>query len=164
VARSIVLGALAWTLLAWPAAAMTTCVVGSKVKLPSGNIATVVSTSGSSCTVGGKDQYGNALDGVWSASMLAPADSGSITVSNNHDLSAGRYQCYGNGNYLFIDLNIKADGSYSDGNGASGRFSYYADGGIDFSGGPFSGYGGEALDGFVYLQQPGTQSRIQCRR
>lgn len=144
-----------------PAAAMQSCVVGEEVFTPGGKRLTVTEVNGGACRVQGKIE-GITFDDWWSASMLEAASSNAIVTSDDRRLFVGTYNCWAGGNYLFIDLVVNSDGSYQDGNGARGEMDYYLDGRIEFGSGPFAGYKGEALDGAVYLTQPGTQTAVQC--
>ncbi len=149
-------------LLAAPAWAMDRCVVGSQVYAPNGALVTVTEVSGGACTVTGT--YNGVLqDYTYAAWQLKPATDGAIIKDDDRTLNTGTYRCYGNGEYLSIDITIRSDSSYSDGTGARGQLDYYSDGGIEFASGPFKGYEGEALDGYIYLKAPGSQRQIQCR-
>ncbi len=159
--RLIGLALLGILMMSAPALAMQTCVVGQDVLTPGGKRLTVTEVNGSACRTQGKID-GITHDDWWSAFMLEAASEGAIVTSDDRRLFVGKYECWANGNYLFVDLVINNDGSYQDGTGARGEMDYFLDGRIDFGSGPFAGYRGEALDGAVYLTQPGTQSAVQC--
>jgi len=137
------------------------CPVGKMVQNREGKVGKVLDTDAVSCHVlidGEKKYYLSWMLRLPGAPEYAAADVARIPPK--------KYACYGNGNYLFMDLIIKDASNYTDGSGKAGKFSYDAKTRmINFQSGPFKGSYSQfrGKDGIGLASKPTTFWATVCQ-
>lgn len=159
-------------MVAQPAAALSNCTVGQRVKTPAGKLATVTAVAGSGCTVKADAE---SFTNTYAAFMLDPASGAPAKSTASHAAPknapgggpvAGLYQCTSTtaGN---LKLRILGNGRYSNEQGATGAYITTGPGRMAFKGGPWDGYfAGTLVGGRIGLSSSpsGTFYDMTCDR
>ena len=120
------------------ASALSSCEVGQRVKIPGGQLGTVIETPNGACVVETEREIS-----TWAAFMLDAVNEVEEEVIDPIPAS-GNYHCYGTagGN---LKLRFGFGNTYANEQGKSGRYKVRSDGQLEFVSGPWAGNYAKAL-------------------